>query len=160
MWLASPVWGRASGTSLTGYSGAPNESTCTRCHSGTANSGSGKLTITPDSTTFTAGQQIHLKVTMADSTGRRWGYELSPRQTSATSSALGDADDGRQSFAGHDGERAAIRHANLGGYFERDYHLSELGPGVDSAGRRKRRRRDLLCGGAGVQTTATRTRAI
>ena len=87
--LAPAAWGRASGSGLTGLSGAPGENTCTRCHTGTVNSGGGALTITPDSTTFTPGQQVRLKITQADSTARRWGYELSARRTSTPTTALG-----------------------------------------------------------------------
>jgi len=85
--LSIPAWGRASGTGLTGMSGAPGEATCTRCHSAT--SGSGTVTVTADSSTFTAGQQVHLRITVADSTAKRWGYELSARTATATSTTLG-----------------------------------------------------------------------
>jgi len=85
--VAIPAWGRASGSSLTGMSGAPGESTCTRCHSAT--SGTGTVTITADSSTFSAGQQVHLHITVADSTAKRWGYELSARKSTATATALG-----------------------------------------------------------------------
>lgn len=87
--LLPAAWGRASGSGMAGLSGAPGENTCTRCHTGAVNSGSGTLTITPDSMTFTAGQQIRLRITLADSGGRRWGYELSARRASAPASALG-----------------------------------------------------------------------
>ncbi|NWF83585.1 MAG: hypothetical protein HXY18_07135 [Bryobacteraceae bacterium] len=39
--------------------------------------------------TFTAGQQIRLGITQADSAGRRWGYELSARRASAPAVAMG-----------------------------------------------------------------------
>jgi hypothetical protein len=74
---------------MTGLTGAPGENTCTRCHPGALNSGGGSLTITPDSTTFTAGQQVRLRVTQADSAGRRWGYSLTARRASAAGTAYG-----------------------------------------------------------------------
>lgn len=83
------AWGRASGSGLTGLTGAPGDGNCTRCHTGTVNSGSGSVTITPDSTTFTAGQQIRLRITQADSAGRRWGYTLSARRTASAGTGYG-----------------------------------------------------------------------
>lgn len=84
---ASTAWGRASGSGLTGYSGAGSERTCTACHPNSG--GTGSVTITPDSTTWKAGQQVHLHVTVADATAKRWGFELSPRKNTSATTAYG-----------------------------------------------------------------------
>lgn len=74
---------------MAALSGAGNEGTCTRRHTGTVNSGAGTLSITPDSKTFAEGQQIRLRITQADPSARRWGYEVSDRRASSATTALG-----------------------------------------------------------------------
>lgn len=65
----------------TGFSGAPNDFNCTECHNGSVNAGSGRLTITfPDSGGWVAGQKYRLRVSLADPTARRWGFELTDRK--------------------------------------------------------------------------------
>jgi uncharacterized protein (TIGR03437 family) len=79
-----------------GYSGVPGEhdgATCdtSGCHVGTPlNAGGGSVTVTfPNGMTYTPGVTQHLKVTIADKAQRAWGFELTARQASSTSTAAG-----------------------------------------------------------------------
>jgi hypothetical protein len=58
--------------------GAPNEQTCTQCHSGTANTGVGQFTITGLPARYTPGLTYQLTVqhSTTDSTRKRWGFQL------------------------------------------------------------------------------------
>lgn len=47
------------------------------------------MTITSDSSTFTAGQQVRLRITVADAAATRWGFELSPRRADSPGTAYG-----------------------------------------------------------------------
>lgn len=77
--------------------GAPGDGICTDCHGGVANSGSGGVQISlVDATNWTPGQQVRLRITLADPTARRWGFQISPRLASdpnqeAGSLAVADA---------------------------------------------------------------------
>jgi uncharacterized protein (TIGR03437 family) len=71
-----------------GLSGVPGEATCTACHSG--GTGSGKVTVTfPGALTYTPGVLQHLVVTVADSSQRRWGFQLTARQSSSSTAQAG-----------------------------------------------------------------------
>ena len=76
-----------------GYSGVPRESgTCTSigCHVGTANSGSGSVTVSfPNGMTYVPGVQQHLTVTISDSAQRAWGFQLTPRLASNSATLAG-----------------------------------------------------------------------
>ena len=78
-----------------GYCGVPKENgSCaqTGCHVGTANSGSGSVTVTfPSGTTYTPGAKQHLVVTISDPalTQREWGFQLTARPSSSTSTQAG-----------------------------------------------------------------------
>jgi uncharacterized protein (TIGR03437 family) len=79
-----------------GYSGVPGEhdgATCATsgCHVGTPlNGGAGSVTVTfPNGMTYTPGATQHLKVTIADPSQRAWGFELTARQASSTSTVAG-----------------------------------------------------------------------
>lgn len=74
---------------VAGVAGVPGEADCTDCHSGTINSGTGKLQIQlVDAATWTPGQQMRVRVTLADPAARRWGFQLTARSaTSPTANA-------------------------------------------------------------------------
>ena len=60
--------------------GAPGDAICTRCHSGTVNSGPGSVTIAfAGGQTYTPGQTKRLTVTVADPDQRRWGFQVTAR---------------------------------------------------------------------------------
>ena len=81
---AAAVFAHSTGAP-TGFSGAPNDDNCTACHTGTVNSGPGTLTIAfPDSNGYVAGQKYRLRVTLADPTAKRWGFELTDRKEATT----------------------------------------------------------------------------
>jgi hypothetical protein len=63
------------GGAPTGRTGAPGESNCTDCHA--ANSGSGQISIIAPSN-YTPGQtyQIQVQHATADTTRKKWGFEL------------------------------------------------------------------------------------
>ncbi len=71
-----------------GLSGVPGESTCSSCHSGGSGSGSVKITF-PGSQTYTPGVAQHLIVTVADSAQRRWGFQLTARMSTSTTTSGG-----------------------------------------------------------------------
>ena len=67
-----------------GYSGAPGDSTCISCHGTTLNSGSGSVKVSfANGTTYVPGQTQVVTVSIADATAKRWGFEASPRVSSA-----------------------------------------------------------------------------
>jgi uncharacterized protein (TIGR03437 family) len=79
-----------------GYAGVGGEhggATCdtSGCHVGTPlNAGGGSVTVTfPNGMTYTPGATQHLKVTIADPAQRAWGFELTARQASSTSTVAG-----------------------------------------------------------------------
>src|SRR3954451_12182907 len=77
-----------------GLSGVPNEAgTCAACHaSGTSsiNTKGGSVTVAlPNGNTYVPGQVQHLVVTVADPTARRWGFQLTARVASKTSTVAG-----------------------------------------------------------------------
>lgn len=78
---AAPIFANANGPDL-GLTGAPGESNCTACHSGTPlNQGGGSFKIELlNATTYTPGQQHRLRITLADPAARRWGFQLTARR--------------------------------------------------------------------------------
>jgi uncharacterized protein (TIGR03437 family) len=77
-----------------GLAGVPNElGTCAACHgSGTSsiNTKGGSVTLTlPNGNTYAPGQVQHLVVTVADPTARRWGFQMTARVASSTSTQAG-----------------------------------------------------------------------
>ena len=65
--------------------GAPGDGLCSEagCHTGTANSGGGRVEVTfPGGMTYTPGQTQRLQVTVTDSTARIYGFQLSTRLAS------------------------------------------------------------------------------
>jgi uncharacterized protein (TIGR03437 family) len=90
------VWAYASGPDA-GYSGVPSDNgggTCATagCHGGTVNSSSGSVKVTfPGGTTYVPGVKQHLIVTVADPavTQRRWGFQMTARLASNSSTMAG-----------------------------------------------------------------------
>jgi uncharacterized protein (TIGR03437 family) len=75
-----------------GKSGVPGESTCAEsgCHVGTLNSGPGSVTVTfPNGQSYTPGVKQHLTVTISDPNQRRWGFELTARESRNTRTQAG-----------------------------------------------------------------------
>jgi uncharacterized protein (TIGR03437 family) len=77
-----------------GYSGVPKESgTCNTsgCHVGTnVNAGGGSVSVAfPNGLTYTPGVKQHLVVTIADPAQRAWGFQLTPRLSSASNTMAG-----------------------------------------------------------------------
>lgn len=71
-----------------GLAGVPGEASCTSCHGG--GSGSGSVSITfANGLTYTPGVKQHLQVVVTDSAQKRWGYELTARLSSSTSTQAG-----------------------------------------------------------------------
>jgi uncharacterized protein (TIGR03437 family) len=69
-------------------SGVPGESTCASCHGG--GSGTGSVSVTfPNGATYTPGATQHLTVTVSDSKARRWGFQLTARQSSSSTAQAG-----------------------------------------------------------------------
>ncbi len=68
--------------------GAPGDANCTSCHGGTPNSGTGSVKIVlAGGNAYTPGVKQRVKIEVADSTMRRWGFELSARVASKPDSA-------------------------------------------------------------------------
>ena len=65
-----------------GHTGAPfppdSQKTCTECHIGIENSGSGAVTITAPAS-YASGATVPITVTVSDPNQRRWGFQLSAR---------------------------------------------------------------------------------
>ena len=79
-----------------GYSGVPTDNkgaTClgSGCHVGKLNPSGGGVTVTfPNGSTYTPGVKQHLVVTISDSNGpRAWGFQLTARNASSTSTMAG-----------------------------------------------------------------------
>jgi uncharacterized protein (TIGR03437 family) len=71
-----------------GTAGVPGETTCAACHGG--GSGTGNVTVTfPNGQSYTPGVTQHLVVTITDNKARRWGFELTARQASSTTTQAG-----------------------------------------------------------------------
>lgn len=79
---AAAVWARSPGAPA-GVSGAPGDGLCTNCHAGSANSGQGRVALSfANGSTYAPGQTQRVTVTITDSAGQRWGFEVSPRLAS------------------------------------------------------------------------------
>jgi hypothetical protein len=61
-----------------GFTGAPGETDCTTCHSGTVNSGSGNVSIDFNSgaTSYALNNSYNVKVDVNDGTGATYGFSL------------------------------------------------------------------------------------
>ena len=80
-----------------GVSGVPGEDSCDRCHSGA--SGSGSVTVHfPGTLAYTPGVKQHLVVNIADSAGKRWGFQLTARLANSASTQAGSFAAGADGF--------------------------------------------------------------
>ncbi len=80
--LSSAAWGNSGGAPAQ-VTGAPGEGTCAACHGGTPNSGPGSLQVRFDgATNWAPGQAVKVKVTLADPSATRWGFQLTARAAS------------------------------------------------------------------------------
>ncbi len=55
------------------------ENSCTECHTGTANSGSGSLELSGVPNSYVPGQKYNIRVTLQQEGRSRWGFELATR---------------------------------------------------------------------------------
>jgi hypothetical protein len=95
--LAAPVLLSHSGGAPTRKTGAPRfgEQDCTRCHAGTADSGTGKIHLTGIPERYTPGQVYNVRVSLEQSAQKSWGFELAARTKSGTQAGkLMTGDDG------------------------------------------------------------------
>jgi hypothetical protein len=91
--LSAPlIWANSNGPDP-GNAGVTGEQTCARagCHAGTLNPSGGTVAVTSSAgTTYTPGQQQTLTVTIADTNGRGWGFQLTARLSSNLKTQAGD----------------------------------------------------------------------
>src|SRR5277367_3067234 len=81
-----------------GFSGVPGElGTCSACHSGSSGSGNVKVTF-PNGLTYAPGVSQNLVVTVTDPSQKRWGFQLTARQSSGTSTQAGTFSPGADGF--------------------------------------------------------------
>lgn len=79
------------GTAI-GYSGAPDENSCSACHgrSQAANTGGGRITVLAvNASGYTPGRPLRLRITLEDPFGARWGFQMTTRRGTGTSSPIG-----------------------------------------------------------------------
>lgn len=87
--FAVPVIGQAASAGPdAGYSGAPGEQNCARCHSSGNAFGSLKVTF-PNGLFYTPGAKQRLMVTISDTSKLQWGFQLTARQASSTGTQAG-----------------------------------------------------------------------
>src|SRR5687767_11322204 len=86
-----------------GVSGAPGETTCTACHQ-SQNPGAGQFTITAPQN-YNPGQiyQIEVRHTTADTTRRRWGFQLTSLAGTTMAGTLADSNANTQTLNGGNG---------------------------------------------------------
>jgi uncharacterized protein (TIGR03437 family) len=93
--LAVPViiFGYAEGPPIR-KTGAPGDALCTNCHTGTANTGGGKVEVAfPKGLTYSPGVKQQLTVTVTDSAAVRFGFQLTARLASnETNGQAGELD--------------------------------------------------------------------
>lgn len=87
--LGASLWAEVNGAPMF-TTNAPGDGICTDCHGGNINTGAGKLTVAMvDAATWTPGQQVRLRVTLADPQARRWGFNVTARLSSDPNSGAG-----------------------------------------------------------------------
>jgi hypothetical protein len=70
-----------SGGAPPGMTGAPPGGNCTSCHTGSANSGPGGLSVEfPNGNSYVPGQTYKVRVTLSDPAAQRWGFEITARR--------------------------------------------------------------------------------
>lgn len=84
------VWAFSSGPDP-GHTGAPGESTCVACHTGTAlNGGPGSIDASfAGGQTYTPGSKQHVTVTVSDPAQRRFGFQMTARLASDSRTQAG-----------------------------------------------------------------------
>lgn len=100
-----------------GFSGAPGDSDCTQCHSGTLNpAGGGRITLAlpGNEASWSAGQQIKIRVTVSDPEARRWGFQLTARSGSGNMTAAGSFTGPSETTQNRTGNNAYIMHTAAG----------------------------------------------
>ncbi len=84
-----------------GVAGVPGENTCIQagCHTGTANSGGGSVSVTfPSGMSYTPGTKQHLTVTVTDSAQKKFGFQLTARQSASSTTQAGTFTPGSDGF--------------------------------------------------------------
>ncbi len=71
-----------------GYTGAPGESNCQKCHASGNGFGSVKVTF-PNGQFYTPGKAQNLTVTVADPSKNQWGFQLTARPASSSTTQAG-----------------------------------------------------------------------
>jgi len=106
-----PVAGAMGAGPPTGFSGAPGESNCTACHSGTAGPGQFVLNVPVG---YVPGQtyQITATHTNADTTRKRWGFQMTSLIGQNGAGTFGNINGNTQT--GSDNGRSYINHTNTG----------------------------------------------
>jgi hypothetical protein len=83
--------------------GAPPGDNCTSCHTGSANSGPGSLSVEfPNGNTYVPGQTYKIRITLSDPAAQRWGFQITARrgaQQIDLAGAFSIEDAGRTQFA-------------------------------------------------------------
>jgi len=86
------IWAHEYGPDA-GYCGVPKElGTCLAagCHTGTLNGNGGSVKINfPNGLTYTPGAKQHLTVTISDTVQKAWGFQLTARPSSSSSTMAG-----------------------------------------------------------------------
>lgn len=104
-----------SGGAPPGMTGAPPGDNCTSCHTGSANSGPGSLSIEfPDGNTYVPGQTYKLRITLSDPAAQRWGFQITARrgaQQLDLAGAFSIVDSARSQFAPGSAPGAYVTHA-------------------------------------------------
>lgn len=80
--ITSTVFASSGGAPAGRAGDPPGNSNCTACHSGTVNSGSGTLGLTPLSQ-YTPNETYDLTITLTDDGQLRWGFQLIPKDDNA-----------------------------------------------------------------------------
>ena len=76
------MWAHSAGPSP-GYTGAPGDQTCKVCHSSSALTAGGDVTITaPNGSAYTPGASQQLTITITDSAQKSWGFQITGRLAS------------------------------------------------------------------------------
>ncbi len=84
---AAVLYGYAEGPDA-GVAGVPGEATCSVCHSGGAASGNVSVAFA-NGLSYAPGSRQHLIVTIVDTAQRRWGFQLTARQSGNARSQAG-----------------------------------------------------------------------
>src|SRR5713101_1938657 len=69
-----------------GHTGAPGDTTCFDCHTGTSTGGSAVVKF-PSAITYTPGVTQHLSVTVSDPIHNVWSFQLTARLASSPSTS-------------------------------------------------------------------------